>query len=485
MNTELRRISIATLAMFLALFVSTSVIQVFAVDDLRADPRNVRTLYASYSAERGPILVADGTPIAESVPVDSVFEFLRVYPEPELYAAVTGYFTLNQGNTGVEGALNDFLTGTASEQFLDQLGALVTGQNPRGAAVQLTIDPVVQQAAFDAMGDRRGAVIALEPATGRILAMVSTPSFDPNRLSAHSTSSVIAAYDELLGDSTAPLINRTISGDLYFPGSSFKVLVAAAAFDSGAFEPADVFPNPSSLQLPLSTRTIRNSGGGACGGGETVSIETALRLSCNIPFAELGLTLGQETLDEYTARFGFGTVFEVPMPARPSTFPSDMDDAQLMLSSFGQYDVRVTPLQMAVISAAIANGGNLMQPTLLDRIIAPDLAIVQQPDPVLVSQPISRTTAETMTRLMVDGVSSGVASNARIEGVAVAGKTGTAENGGDRPYTLWFTGFAPADNPRVAVAVVVEDGGGLGQSGSGNQIAAPIAKRVLEAVLSR
>ena len=484
MNRELRRISVATLAMFLALFVSTSVIQVFAVDDLRADARNVRTLYESYSAERGPILLA-GRPIAQSVAVDTPFAFLRGYPEPALYAPVTGYFTLNQGNTGVEGAYNDFLTGTANEQFLDQLNALVTGQRPRGAAVQLTIDPVVQQAAFEAMGDLKGAVVAIEPATGRILAMVSTPSFDPNRLAAHDTQSVLEAYDQLLADPNDPLVNRTINGDLYFPGSTFKLLVAAAAIDSGQFTPEDAFPNPARLALPLSTDTITNSNGGTCGGGATVTIATALRLSCNIPFAELGLALGEDTLAEYTEAFGFGTSFEVPMVSTPSSFPTGLDDAQLMLSSFGQYDVRVTPLQMALVSAAIANGGNLMQPTLLDRIIAPDLSIVQQPEPTLSSQPISRVTAETMTRLMVDGVSNGAASNARIEGVAVAGKTGTAENGDEAPYTLWFTGFAPADNPQVAIAVVVEDGGGRGQTGSGNQIAAPIAKRVLEAVLSR
>lgn len=484
MNKELRRISIATLAMFLALFVSSSVIQVFAVDDLRADPRNVRTLYASYSAERGPILV-NGRPIAESMAVDSVFEFLRVYPEPRLYAPVTGYFTLNQGTTGVEGAFNDFLTGTANEQFLDQLGALVTGQRPRGAAVALTIDPVVQQAAFDAMGDLKGAVIAIEPATGRILAMVSTPTYDPNLLSAHSTSSVLTAYEQLIADPDDPLVNRTISGDLYAPGSTFKTLIAAAAFDSGRFAPTDALPNPATLPLPLSTSIVRNSGGGTCGGEATVTIANALRLSCNIPFAELGLALGEDTIADYAERFGFGSTVEVPMTATPSTFPRMLDDAQLMLSSFGQYDVRVTPLQMAMMMAAIANGGNLMQPTVLDRIIGPDLSIVQQSEPTLFSQPISRTTAETMTRLLVDGVSTGVAGNARIEGVAVAGKTGTAENGSVAPYTLWFTGFAPAENPQVAVAVVIEDGGGRGQTGSGNQIAAPIAKRVLEAVLSR
>ncbi|UTT63515.1 peptidoglycan D,D-transpeptidase FtsI family protein [Microcella humidisoli] len=484
MNKELRRISIATLAMFLALFVSSSVIQVFAVDDLRADPRNVRTLYASYSAERGPILL-DGRPIAQSTAVDSPFEFLRVYPEPALYAPITGYFTLNQGNTGIEGAYNDFLTGTANEQFLDQLGALVTGQRPRGAAVQLTVDPVVQQAAAEAMGDLKGAIVAIEPATGRILALVSTPSFDPNRLASHDTASVLEAYDQLTADPDDPLVNRAISGDLYFPGSTFKLLVAAAALDSGRFTPEDAFPNPARLPLPLSTDSITNSGGGTCGGGSTVTLATALRLSCNIPFAEIGLALGEDTMARYTEAFGFGTAYEIPMTATPSSFPTGMDDAQLMLSSFGQYDVRVTPLQMALVSAAIANGGNLMQPTLLDRIIAPDLSIVQQSEPVLSSQPITRITAETMTRLMVDGVSNGVAGNARIEGVDVAGKTGTAENGDTAPYTLWFTGFAPADNPQVAIAVVVEDGGGRGQSGSGNQIAAPIAKRVLEAVLSR
>lgn len=484
MNRELRRISIATLAMFVALFVSTSVIQVFAVDDLRADARNVRTLYASYSAERGPILI-DGNAIAESVAVDTPFSFLRVYSEPGLYAPITGYFTLNQGNTGVEGAYNDLLSGTANEQFLDQLNAVVTGQRPRGAAVQLTIDPVVQQAALEAMGDLKGSVVAIDPTTGRILALVSTPTFDPNRLAAHDSGSVLGAYDELLADPNDPLINRAISGDLYFPGSTFKVLVASAAIDSGQFTAESTFADPAELALPLSTATIKNANNGSCGDGTTVTIATALQQSCNIPFAELGLALGEDTLARYAEAFGFGTAFEIPMTATPSSFPTGLDDAQLMLSSFGQYDVRVTPLQMALVNAAIANGGNLMQPTLLDRIIAPDLSIVQQSQPTLFSQPISRTTAETMTRLMVDAVSNGVASNARIEGVDVAGKTGTAENGGDAPYTLWFTGFAPADNPQVAVAVVIEDGGGLGQSGSSNRIAAPIGKRVIEAVLSR
>ncbi|HET8958428.1 MAG TPA: penicillin-binding transpeptidase domain-containing protein [Microcella sp.] len=484
MNKELRRISVATLSMFLALFVSISVIQVFAVDELRADDRNVRTLYASYSAARGPILV-NGNPIARSVPSDNEFRFLRQYLEPELYSAVTGYFTLNQGSAGIEAALNDYLSGTANEQFLDQLSALVTGQNPRGAAVELTIDPAVQQAAFDAMAGQSGAVVAIDPATGDILAMVSTPGYDPNRLSAHSTASVIDAYNALISDPSNPLVNRAIAGDLYFPGSVFKVLVAAAAIDSGEFTPESEFPNPPQLQLPLSTSVINNAEGGTCGGNETVTLATALRLSCNIPFAQLALELGEDELADYAEAFGFGQELEIPMEVTPSRYPSNLDDAQLMLTGFGQYDVRVTPLQIAMISAAIANEGDLMKPTLVDRIIAPDLSTVLETEPEVWAEPISASTARTLTRMLVDGVADGAASNAAIDGIEVAGKTGTAETGPEQPYTLWFTGFAPADDPQVAVAVVVENGGGQGQNAFGNQVAAPIARQVMEAVLNR
>jgi len=484
MNKELRRVSIVALSMFLALFVSTSVIQVFAVDSLGADDRNRRTLLESYSAQRGPILV-DGVAVAESMPVDDEFRYLRSYPQAELYSAITGYFTLNQGNTGIEGSLTEFLSGQANEQFLDQLGALVTGQVPRGAAVELTVDPVVQQAARDALGDLSGSVVALDPATGEILALVSTPGYDPNLLASHDTGSVLQSYDALLADPGNPLSNRAIAGDLYFPGSVFKVLVAAAAIDSGEFTADDTFPNPASLQLPLSSSVISNASRGTCGPGAEVSIAEALRQSCNIPFAQLGLALGEETIADYAEAFGFGQSFDIPMTSTPSTFPTDLDDAQLMLSSFGQFDVRATPLQIAMMTAAVANGGNLMEPTLIESILAPDLSTIQSSQPTLVGQPISGSTADTLTRMLVDGVATGSASNARIDGVDVAGKTGTAENGTDAPFTLWFTGFAPADDPQVAIAVVVEDGGGQGQTGSGNGIAAPIAKQVLEAVLNR
>jgi peptidoglycan glycosyltransferase len=479
MNKELKRVSIAVLLMFVVLFASGTIISVFQVDNLRADARNVRTLYSSFSAERGPLLV-DGTPIAESTPVDDDFKFQRVYSNPQLYAPVTGYFTLNQGNAGVEGALNDYLSGTANEQFFDQINAVFTGQSPKGAAVELTIDPVVQQAAWDALGDYQGSVIALDPKTGAILALVSKPSYDPNLLASHDTKSVIEAYNTLLADPADPLINRAISGRLYHPGSVFKVLMMAAALDSGKFTPESPFPNPPVLPLPLSNGTISNAGGSDCGGTETVSLADAFRLSCNITFAQLGAALGEETIAKYAEAFGYGSRVSVPMASTPSIYPLGMDAPQLMLSSFGQYDVRVTPLQIAMTTAAIANGGTMMQPTVVERVIAPNLTDLVPFQPEAYGQPVSAETAAAVARLMVANVSNGAASNARMNGVDVGGKTGTAQNTENIPNTLWFTGFAPANDPQVAVAVVVENG-----TGFGNSVAAPIAKKVFEAVLSK
>jgi peptidoglycan glycosyltransferase len=479
MNKELKRISIVVLLMFVALMCSGTFITVFQADELRANDRNVRTLYDSYSAERGPLLV-DGTPIAESVPVDDDFKFLRTYSNPELYAAVTGYFTLNQGNAGVEGALNEYLSGTADSQFLDQITSILTGKNPKGAAVELTIDPVAQQTAWDALGDRPGAVIAIDPATGAILAMVSKPSFDPNLLASHDTSAVIDSYNQLLEAPGNPLYNRTISGDLYHPGSVFKVLVTAAALDSGQFTPETTVANPAELQLPLSTTTIQNANRSTCGPGAEVTLADALRISCNIPFAEIGSTLGEDLIADYAEAFGYGKRIKVPMESSASYYPKDMDEPQLMLSSFGQFDVRVTPLQIAMTTAGVANGGVVMQPTLVESIIAPDLTVIEPFQQEVYSEPISEQTAATLSALMVNNVSNGAASSARISGVNVGGKTGTAQNIEGEANSLWFTGFAPAEDPQIAIAVVVE-----GQQGFGGSVAAPIAKRVIEAVLNK
>jgi len=327
MNKQLRRVSLLVLLMFLALFGSTTVIQVLQQDNLKADSRNVRTLYASYSAERGPILVG-GQPIAQSVPTNDEYKYQRQYTNGPLYSAVTGYFTLNQGNTGIEGSLNDYLSGSANQQFLDQLNAILTGQNPKGAAIETTIDPVVQQAAWDALGNLQGAVVALNPKTGAILAMVSKPTFDPNTLAVHDSKQVISTYKQLLAAPGDPLINRTIAGSLNPPGSTFKLVVASAALANG-YTPDNEFPNPARLQLTGTNTFISNSEGGSCGGGATASIATALRLSCNIPFAQLGQALGYDKVAAQAKAFGFGDPsLRIPMKVTPSVYPQTSDDAQ-------------------------------------------------------------------------------------------------------------------------------------------------------------
>lgn len=488
MNKELKRVSTVVLLMFIALFVSTTIIQVFQSDALKKDPRNVRALDDTYSAQRGEILASDGSIIAQSKPSTDEYKYQREYTSSKLYSAVTGYFTLNQANPGVEGALNDYLSGTANSQFLDNLTSIVTGQTPKGASVQLTIDPKIQRAAYQALGSNRGAVVAIDPKTGAILALVSKPAFDANTLSVHSSKQFFTAYKALMKSSVKPLTNRAIAGDLYHPGSVFKLLVASAAIDSGKYTANSSFPNPARLRLPLSNSYIKNSTGATCGPGATASIATAIRLSCNIPIAELAQKLGEQTISDYAVKFGFGTRFALAgdgLKSTASIYPTGQDVPNLMLSAFGQSNDRVTPLQIAMDSAAIANGGVLMKPTVIKKIIEPNLTENSVLSPTVYSTPISSSTAAAVRDAMISSVANGAASNARIDGVEVAGKTGTAQNGVNDPYTLWFTGFAPANDPKVVVAVVVENGGGFGQDSFGNLVAAPIGKKVLEAVLNK
>ncbi|GAA4676033.1 peptidoglycan D,D-transpeptidase FtsI family protein [Frondihabitans cladoniiphilus] len=484
MNKELKRITIVVLAMFVALFVSSTYITGIQADSLRNDPRNTRAILQSYSAQRGAILV-DNQAVAQSVASNDQYKFLRTYANGPLYAPITGYFTLGEGSTGLESALNKELTGKANNQFLDQLNDTLTGKVPEGASVSTTIDAKAQQVAYDALGNNTGAVVAIEPSTGKILAMVSKGSYDPNTLATHDRASVLKAYDALIADSTQPLINRTIQGNLYFPGSTFKLVVAAAAFASGKYTKDSQLPNPATLTLPQSSTQINNAEGGSCGGGDTVTIETALIDSCNIPFAELGQQLGYKAINDMAKSFGWESALAIPQTVQKSVFPAVDGDATLMLQSFGQGSVRETPLQIAMTTAAIANGGKEMTPTLVQSILNPDLSTLQAFKAKTLGTPISKSVASQLTALMVEVVNQGTGTNARISGVDVAGKTGTAENGTGQPYTLVFTGFAPANDPKVAVAVVVGNGAGQGQSATGNSAAAPIAKQVMEAVLNK
>ncbi|MCD1269332.1 penicillin-binding protein 2 [Microbacterium sp. MEC084] len=486
MTKELRRLSIIVLFMFLALFASTSLIQVFQADELADMPQNRRTLFDSYETQRGAI-IAGGQEIATSVPSDDVYAWQRQYVDSPMWSHVTGYLNpVLVSATGIEQVMGQELSGTAGSAFFSRIDQIVTGQPPRGSNVMLSLDPVAQRAAYEALGGLTGAVLALEPDTGRILAMVSTPGYDANQLASHDPEATNAAYDALMGDELRPLQNRAIAGDLNPPGSTFKLVVAAAALASGDYDEESELPNPATYRLPQSSHVVHNANGGTCGGGETVTIATALRLSCNVPFAELAIELGDQAIQDMAEQFGFNHEFATPLAATVSTYPTNgLDAPQTGLTGYGQGQVVATPLQIAMVSAGIANGGTVMNPYMVDEIVGNDLSVQQSFQPSEFGEAVDGEVADLLTSMMVANVQDGVASGARIDGVDVAGKTGTAENDGDEPYTLWFTGFAPADDPEIAVAVVVEDGGGQGQSGSGNTIAAPIAKQVMEAVLSR
>lgn len=483
MTPEIRRVANFILLMFLSLFVAASTLQVVNADSLNNDSRNQRAVYDGYKTQRGAILV-NNKPIAESIKTADAYRYLRKYTG-EQYSAITGFYSLFQGRTGLESVLDSSLRGDNSAAFFEQLNALLSGNPVSGASVELTIDEDVQLAAWKALGSMKGAVVAIEPSTGRILALVSKSGFDANLLSTHNTADAYENYKSLLTNKNAPLVNRAIGGDLYAPGSVFKLVVAAAAFESGNYTPQSKLPNPAKFVLPGTTTAITNSGEGRCGGATTVSIATALKLSCNIPFAQLGIALGQDAIARQAKAFGFGESISIPLKSTASVYPENLDDAQTALTAFGQFDVRVSPLQMAMVSASIANAGIEMKPYLVKQIFTSNLTVLEEGKPIEIGRSITTSTAERLKSMMVAAVSSGVSSNAGIPGIKVAGKTGTAENGVNDPYTLWFTGFAPADNPQVAVAVVVEDGGGKGQSGRGNTLAAPIAKKVMEAVLSK
>lgn len=481
MNTALRRLTLVVFVMLLALMVAATWIQVVQAPSLNADSRNIRTVYREYGRDRGPIVV-DGTSVALSTPSDDAFGFQRQYTDGPLYAPMTGFYSIVFTPTGIERSENDILNGTADSLFISRLQDLITGKQPRGSSVELTLDSAAQQAAWDALGDQRGAAIALDPRTGAILAMVSKPSFDPNDLAAHNSQAVNDAYQALLADDDAPLVNRTIS-TRYPPGSTFKLLVAAAALESGDYDPDTVIAAPDQLELPLSSSTMSNFGGASCSSTGEMSLADALRISCNTAFGQLGLDLGDDALRRTAEDFGFNQSIDVPMTSASSVFPAEVDEPQTALSAIGQYEVAATPLQMAMVAATIANGGEEMTPYSVARIRDADLDLVSETSPSSSGRPISAGTAAALTEMMVGVVQSGTGQAAQIPGVQVAGKTGTAQTTEEAAPHAWFVGFAPADDPQIAVAVIVENGGSLGNEATGGAVAAPVARAIMQAVL--
>ena len=483
MNNPIRRLALVIALMFTSLLVASTWIQYVTADDLRDKPGNRRTLLATYSRERGQILVGNQA-VARSEETDDEFVYQRSYPQGPTYSHVTGYHSFVYGaGGGLESAADALLTGDDPRLFFRRLGDILTGRRPSGINLELTLDPRAQKAAEEGLGDQRGAVVALDPRTGAILALVSHPEYDPNSLAGHDSDEVQKAWARLNSAPGRPLVNRAIGGDTYPPGSVFKVVTAAAALESGRFSETSMLAGPARLRLPQTEVDLPNAGGGACGGG-TVSLTRALATSCNTAFASLGMDLGADALRDQAGKFGFGSQLAIPMTVTPSRVPEEMNEPQEALSAIGQYDVRVTPLQVAMIAAAVANDGTLMQPYLVRQTKGSDLSVIDQTRPTELGEAVSPDTAAALTRMMTAVVTEGTGTRARIDGVAVAGKSGTAEHGEGRPPHAWFMSFAPADDPKIAVAVVVEDGGRAGSEAAGGRVSAPIARDVMKAVIA-
>ncbi|GAB3052787.1 penicillin-binding transpeptidase domain-containing protein [Intrasporangium mesophilum] len=487
MNTPIRRLSVVIAALFTALLVASTLVQFAQAKSLNAMAANKRTILDNYSRERGAIIVA-GQPIAKSVSVQDQYRFLRTYPQAELYSQTTGFYSYAVGAPyGLEHASDDLLSGDSDALFVRRMTDLLTGRRTSGATLELTIDPKAQQAADQALGKSHGAVVALDPTTGAILAMVSHPQYDPNPISSHDLNKAANAWKSLSNDPDKPFLNRTIN-ELYPPGSTFKVVTAAAALENGLVtDENSVVPGPATLDLPLTTTNLPNENGRPCGPNNKTTLIHALEISCNTAFGSLGLELGGEKIRAQAEKFGFGNfTLQIPMRVTPSSVPADLNAPQSAQSAIGQYDVRTTPLQMAMVAAGIANQGKVMTPYLIDTIRSANLDLIQStPDPVEMSQAVSPQTAEILTKMMVSVVDHGSGARAQINGVEVAGKTGTAQHDPGKPPHAWFISFAPAHDPKVAVAVVVEDGGVTGSEIGGGRVAAPIARAVMEAVLNK
>ncbi len=487
-DRQIRRLGLAFLVLFVLLLAQVNYLQVFAANRLANNPANQRLLLEEYDVDRGNILARDErTVLARSRPTSGQLKYLRTYPGGSLYGQITGYYSVVYGRSALESAYNDYLAGRAAELLPQNLVDEILGRPKRGATVVTTIDPVLQRTAEDALGNLPGAVVAMDPKSGQILAMYANPAYDPTPLASHNPKAVRAAWKRLNDTPSKPLLSRA-SQELFPPGSTFKLVTTAAALENG-MKPSTTFPNPAELDLPQTTNTLQNFGGEHClGGAPQLTLAQALTVSCNVVFGEIGLKLGADKLVTQAQRFGFDQDVPFDIPFAEGSIPSAsqfMDDLPgVAYSAIGQQSVGANPLQMALVASAIANGGVEMRPQLVSEIRDASGRVVKSFGPSEYGRPISARTAGELTGMMVQVVESGTGTAAQIPGVQVAGKTGTAQHPNGNPHA-WFVCFGPAQNPQVVVAVIVLDGGSLGSEATGGHVAAPIAKAVLEAALGR
>jgi peptidoglycan glycosyltransferase len=482
-NRPIRKVVVFCALIFAVLLVNATVVQVGEAHSLTSNAHNGRVLIDSYERQRGDIIV-DNAPVAESTATTDALKYLRVYPAGSLYADITGYYSL-LSDSGIERSENGILSGSDSRISLSisRIGQLLSGATPQGGDVYLTLDGKAQKLAAQLLGNRRGAVVAMDPRTGAILAMVSSPTYDPNALTSHDANADQKAYDGLVAQGYDPLSNRATQ-ETYPPGSTFKLIDTAAALSSGRYTPQTLVDSPGSIRLPGTDTTLSNYAGESCGAAQ-ITLTRALTVSCNTAYANVGLSLGVDALRAEAQAFGFGrTIDDLGIAQNPSTFGDADNQAQTAQSAIGQYNVAATPLQMCMVAAAIANGGVEMTPYLVSKITSPTLKTIETTQPTVFANPINATVASELTTMMESVVEHGTGTRAQIAGVAVAGKTGTADHGEPSehlPPHSWFVSFAPAAAPTVAVSVIVEDGGG--EDTTGGAVAAPIAQQLMSLLL--
>lgn len=491
MNSQVRKIFLLVLIMFLVLGCAVTLIQFVNAPSLYANAYNSRRLVQAAEKDRGPIIVA-GTPVAYSDRVGDKNQFQRSYAQGLTYAPITGYFSAaNFYATELEEAADEILEGDTSELFWQRLRSLVAGRPRKGGGVDLTINPQMQQAAVNGLGGRPGAVVAMNARTGAVLALYSSPSYDPNPLASLDYEVASETAQKLQADPDRPLVNRAIAGDRYHPGSVFKLITAAAMLEDGV-TPDTLLESPVSMTLPNTEVSLSNIDGESCGSGN-VSLTEAFARSCNTTFAIASQNMPDGKLKETAERFGFGTSFNVPMPVTASYFPDDTTAAELAMSAIGQFDVAVTPMQMAMVTGAIANQGKMMQPHLISAIVDSDNKRISVTKPQQISTPISADVAQQLGAMMQQVVeaSYGTGTQMALPGTTIAAKTGTAETGEDGMTDAWAVAFAPsglsaedtANVQPIVVAVVVE-GTEADPTPHGGPVAGPIVRAVMEAGLS-
>ncbi|MGW7416978.1 peptidoglycan D,D-transpeptidase FtsI family protein [Streptomyces sp. NPDC054863] len=484
MNKPLRRVAIFCGILVLALLVRVNWVQFVQGDKLKEHTDNRRVLVERYAHPRGDIVV-DGKAITGSTEAkNGDLKYKRTYQDGPMWAPVTGFASQVYGATQLEKLNDGILTGTDDRLFFDRTLSLFAGEEKKGGNVVTTLNGDAQRAAYNGLKGKKGAVAALDPKTGKILALASTPSYDPSKIAGMGDSDAWKQLDKKVNPDDISL-NRALR-QTYPPGSTFKVVTAAAALEHGKYTDIDAATeSPFPWKLPQSSKFLPNDGDHPC---ENASLRVALQWSCNTVFGKIGSDLGREKMQETAEKFGFNSEQFTPVRSNASVWPKKMDPPSTAMSSIGQFETAATPLQMAMVTAAIANDGKLMTPYMVDKLTDPNLDVIKQTDPVEMSQPMSADNAQKVQQMMETVVKDGTGKNALIDGVTVGGKTGTAQHGlnNDKNPYAWFISYAKTDKGSpVAVAVVVEDSEAARGDISGGGLAAPIAKNVMKAVLDR